>query len=173
MYFAPWTKVYESVVKGTDELRMVPADASNELNAGTHEISAMFGDSVLRTTDGLLVGIVGLRDYFSYRDQPEDYQCRAEARKMLLGRKVTFKPDVKLHGYFVEWPQTMQVHASLEDGTDVGGMLISLGYAIGDDRFNHDLKAEYQKLEDAAYKKGLCYWKNVSGAGTGESKKSQ
>jgi len=165
LYYAPWTKVLERITKDTQALRMLPESRASGLKE-PGIVAALFGDYLLRTESGLLVGILGLRDYFAFRDTAEDYDCRSRARDLLVGKRVSFKPDGEIGGYFVEWPDAIMAHVSLADGTDAGGLLLSRGLSIVDDRFDHDLSAEYDKIEDEAFRKGLCYWANVPGAGT-------
>ena len=61
-------------------------------------------------------------------------------------------------GLFVDWPDNFAVHLSFEDGTDVGGWLIGQGLAVVDFRFDHDLRAEYERLEDEAAQAGRGIW---------------
>ena len=116
------------------------------------------------------IEILGVAAHRPLTDEFEKCGCRKAIEAKLDGARLVTSFD-KLQGPFVDWPDRLAVHLAFADGSDVGAWLISQGLALVDFRFDHDRRAEYERLEDEAAQAGRGVWGPLKAIGAKKEKR--
>lgn len=171
LHMSLWAIRQTLLKKPGDELLLSPIAGLPEEVAFTTEFSERADQSMFvpstRLAEGRGIGLLGVRGFLPFADVFERCECEQKIVERLDGAKLTVQADQKM-GPFIEWPDNLMVHLAFEDGTDVGAWLIGQGLAVVDFRFDHDLREEYDRLEDEAAEKSLGVWGPLKALGKKE-----
>jgi hypothetical protein len=110
-----------------------------------------------RIGGSLALGLLGVAAYRPLGNEFAQCDCVATIAKKLDGARLVPSLDART-GPFVDWPDRLMVRLAFEDGGDVGAWLIGEGLALVDVRFDHERRAEYERLENEAAKAGRGVW---------------